>query len=129
MKFCCRRKSFLCIAVQPPSFPDLVEKVTQSIHRLGGAVLPKLNWSAPRDAMWIAPGNSLRCVCPGEVILLLKSSNFVAHDLSRVLVLPCHECLSMLDGFLWTRFEIIVRFQYCQPDPQTFKPEYMVNHQ
>ena len=100
-------KIVLCTAVQPPSFPDLVEKVTQSIHRLGGAVLPKLNWSAPRDAMWIAPGNSLKCVCPGEVILLLKSSNFIAHDISRVSVLPRTECLYMLDSFLWAFFEMI----------------------
>ena len=29
------------------------------------------------------PGNSLGCTTVGEVILLLKSSDFVAHDLSR----------------------------------------------
>jgi hypothetical protein len=47
-------------------------------------VVPKLNWSAPRDASWLLPGNTLQCRTSGEVILLLKSSDFIAHDLTHV---------------------------------------------
>ncbi|KAK8735125.1 hypothetical protein OTU49_005506 [Cherax quadricarinatus] len=35
-----------------------------------------------QDASWIALNNSLRCCTPGDVYLLLKSSNFVTHDLT-----------------------------------------------
>ena len=86
-----------------PSFPELTQQISSAIELLGGAVLPKLNWSSPRvrreggrererpyfpnhlqDATWISPGNSLRCTCPAEIFLLLKSSDFIAHDLTRV---------------------------------------------
>ncbi|XP_065912630.1 translation initiation factor eIF2 assembly protein-like [Dysidea avara] len=70
--------------IEPPSFPNTVEAIMMAITELGGAVFPKLNWSSPRDATWVAIGNTLRCTCPSDVILLLKSSDFVMHDLSRV---------------------------------------------
>ena len=35
-----------------------------------------------QDAVWISPGNTLRCTTPAEIILLLKSSDFISHDLS-----------------------------------------------
>lgn len=44
-------------------------------------VFPKLNWSAPRDATWINAGENLKCMSPGEVIMLIKSSDFAIHDL------------------------------------------------
>lgn len=43
---------WLCQAT--PSFPDLEKKLSKGIEKLGGAVFPKLNWSAPRDASWIS---------------------------------------------------------------------------
>ena len=88
-----------------PSFPELTQQISSAIESLGGSVLPKLNWSSPRvrcvcvrerdregpyiphhlqDATWISPGNSLRCTCPAEIFLLLKSSDFIAHDLTRM---------------------------------------------
>jgi hypothetical protein len=67
-----------------PDFPAIVEKMQTAIDTLGGRVVPKLNWSIPRDASWLLPGNTLECRTPGEVILLLKSSDFVAHDLIHV---------------------------------------------
>lgn len=66
----------------PPSFPDLESKMRQSIANLGGAVFPKLDWSAPRDAAWIAVNSTLKCTTPGDLYLLLKSSEFVMHDLT-----------------------------------------------
>lgn len=44
--------------------------------------MPKLNWSAPKDATWIN-ANSMECRTPSDVYLLLKSSDFVTHDLEH----------------------------------------------
>ena len=53
------------------------------IEELGGKVAPKLNWSAPKDATWIAATNSMECRTPNDIYLLLKSSDFVTHDLQH----------------------------------------------
>ena len=45
---------------------------------------PKLNWSAPKDATWISmKKNSMECATPNDIYLLLKSSDFVTHDLEH----------------------------------------------
>ena len=46
--------------------------------------MPKLNWSAPKDATWISATNSMECRSPNDIYLLLKSSDFVTHDLEQV---------------------------------------------
>ena len=51
-----------------------------AIERLGGAVFPKLNWSAPTDAAWIL-GGSAKCTSAEDVLLLLQASDRAAHDL------------------------------------------------
>ncbi|KAG0500723.1 hypothetical protein HPP92_000795 [Vanilla planifolia] len=66
---------------QAPSFPELESDVEKSIAALGGAVFPKLNWSSPKDAAWIATDGSLRCTSFAEIALLLHSSDRVVHDL------------------------------------------------
>ncbi|XP_024544364.1 cell division cycle protein 123 homolog [Selaginella moellendorffii] len=66
---------------QQPSFPELEAEVEASIRRLGGAVLPKLNWSAPKDATWISSSKNLKCQSFGDVSLLLKASDSIVHDL------------------------------------------------
>ena len=66
-----------------PSFPEFSALVRDAIRSLGGQVVCKLNWSAPRDATWVAMDNSLRCSDLAQVLLLLKSSQFVRHDLER----------------------------------------------
>lgn len=53
------------------------------IEELGGKVVPKLNWSAPKDATWINATNSMECRTPNDIYLLLKSSDFVTHDLEH----------------------------------------------
>lgn len=65
-----------------PSFPELEAAVELSIASLGGAAFPKLNWSAPKDATWISADGTLRCSSFTDVVLLLHSSDSVAHDLS-----------------------------------------------
>jgi hypothetical protein len=64
-----------------PTFPALAAEVEAAIEGLGGAVLPKLNWSAPKDTAWIATTGSMKCRSFGEVALLLKASDNVVHDL------------------------------------------------
>ncbi|POS86047.1 hypothetical protein EPUL_002174 [Erysiphe pulchra] len=67
------------------AFPELHEKIKESISELGGLVAPKLNWSAPKDATWISmKKNSMECATPDDIYLLLKSSDFIAFDLEHV---------------------------------------------
>eukprot|EP00614_Pseudopedinella_elastica_P035144 CAMPEP_0172643030 /NCGR_PEP_ID=MMETSP1068-20121228/234894_1 /TAXON_ID=35684 /ORGANISM="Pseudopedinella elastica, Strain CCMP716" /LENGTH=469 /DNA_ID=CAMNT_0013456971 /DNA_START=152 /DNA_END=1561 /DNA_ORIENTATION=+ len=61
-------------------FAELDEAVNRAISALGGSVFPKLNWSSPQDASWMNMGN-LKCRSPGDIYLLLKSSDFVSHDI------------------------------------------------
>ncbi|ORY06330.1 D123-domain-containing protein [Basidiobolus meristosporus CBS 931.73] len=63
------------------SFPLLEERIRCIIDYLDGAVFPKLNWSSPKDAAWISASRTLKCTSPYDVFLLLKSSDFVVHDL------------------------------------------------
>ena len=65
------------------AWPETHAAVAATIAELGGAVAPKLNWSAPKDATWISATNSMSCTTPNEIYLLLKSSNFITHDLEH----------------------------------------------
>ncbi|XP_020186157.1 uncharacterized protein [Aegilops tauschii subsp. strangulata] len=65
----------------PPAFPELEAAVDDAIAGLGGAALPKLNWSAPKDAVFMAADGTVRCTCFAEVAMLLRASDCVAHDL------------------------------------------------
>lgn len=61
---------------------DIHSAVQETIATLGGRVMPKLNWSSPKDATWMN-ANSMDCRTPNDVYLLLKSSDFVTHDLEH----------------------------------------------
>ncbi|TBU39459.1 cytoplasmic protein [Dichomitus squalens] len=72
--------------VQKFAFPALDAQIRAAIAEYG-AVFPKLNFSSPRDAAWMLPASSpLKCTSPADVYLLLKSSDFVQHDLDPELV-------------------------------------------
>ncbi|KAJ9505991.1 hypothetical protein QJQ45_016979 [Haematococcus lacustris] len=62
-------------------FPELFAAMESAVHALGGKVVPKLNWSCPSDATWVNPLSSLACDNAEQVVLMLKSSDRVAHDL------------------------------------------------
>lgn len=64
-------------------FRDLHLEIYEKIKTLGGAVFPKLNWSAPKDAAWMSTSNNLKCVTPSDIYLLLKSSSHITHDLCQ----------------------------------------------
>ncbi|XP_077194059.1 translation initiation factor eIF2 assembly protein isoform X1 [Paroedura picta] len=66
-----------------PEFPEFALKVQEAISALGGSVFPKLNWSAPRDACWIAMNSSLKCKCISDIFLLFKSSDFITRDFTQ----------------------------------------------
>ncbi|KAJ5107747.1 hypothetical protein N7456_004422 [Penicillium angulare] len=54
-----------------------------------GKVTPKLNWSAPKDATFMSATNDTKCATPNDVYLLLKSSDFITHDLEH----PFDDCV------------------------------------
>lgn len=62
---------------------DVHQAIKSTISELGGKVVPKLNWSAPKDATWISATNTMECRTPNDIYLLLKSSDFVTHDLEH----------------------------------------------
>ncbi|KAL6719653.1 hypothetical protein ACLMJK_001574 [Lecanora helva] len=66
------------------AWQDIHQKIKDTIAELSGSVIPKLNWSAPKDATWIAATNSMDCRTPNDIYLLLKSSDFITHDLEQV---------------------------------------------
>ncbi|KAJ3014064.1 hypothetical protein HKX48_005346 [Thoreauomyces humboldtii] len=70
-------------AIPVPTFPELHALIEAAIEDMGGAVFAKLDWSSPKDACWVATGSTLKCVNPADVFLLLKSSDFVSHDLAH----------------------------------------------
>ena len=65
-----------------PCFPELEKNIQAAIDKLGGHVFPKLDWSSPRDASFLK-GGSLKCDNVGDIFLLLKGSDFVAHDITH----------------------------------------------
>ncbi|XP_047045134.1 cell division cycle protein 123 homolog [Lolium rigidum] len=75
-----------------PAFPDLETAFDAAIAELGGAALPKLNWSAPKDAVFMAADGTARCTCFAEVAMLLRASDCIAHDLASARS-SCHDFL------------------------------------
>ena len=85
------------------AFPELDQRIRECVKEYE-AVFPKLNFSSPKvrrelksiiciiltnpamtlqDAAWLLPASSpLKCTSPSDVYLLLKSSDFINHDLS-----------------------------------------------
>ncbi|OKL62693.1 Cell division cycle protein 123 [Talaromyces atroroseus] len=65
------------------AWQDIHIQIEDTIRELDGKVTPKLNWSAPKDATWIAVTNDLQCQTPNDIYMLLKSSDFITHDLEH----------------------------------------------
>ena len=49
-----------------------------------------LNWSSPKDASWVNCG-SIKCKTPGDVYLLIKSSDFCLHDVLLQALKDCKD--------------------------------------
>lgn len=86
--------------VKQYNFPELTQQIQAALQSLSSSTttinnnnsnntniitgcIPKLNWSSPKDATWINCG-TLQCKTPGDVYLLLKSSEFIMFDLEKV---------------------------------------------
>ncbi|CAK9001114.1 unnamed protein product [Durusdinium trenchii] len=89
-------------------FPALEEQVRSAIQRLNGQVLPKLNWSAPKDARWIH--GTLKCCNPSEVFTVLKASDFISHDLCNAFD-HCFSRPHVPDRTRPESFSLILRFR------------------
>jgi hypothetical protein len=48
-------------------FPEVLRDIDRVIAKLGGKVVPKLNWSCPTDATWLTTSNNLACQSADEV--------------------------------------------------------------
>ncbi|CAL1695946.1 unnamed protein product [Somion occarium] len=94
------------------AFPELDGKIRRAISKYG-AVFPKLNFSSPRDAAWMLPASSpLRCTSPADVYLLLKSSDFVLHDIDPELVFQGVETEGALSARPPYELELVLRKWY-----------------
>ncbi|CAI5637378.1 unnamed protein product [Oreochromis niloticus] len=91
--------------VTAPEFPEFTSKVLEAINNLGGRVFPKLNWSAPRDANWIALNSSLQCRSLSDIFLLFKSSDFITHDLTQ----PFLQCSDQDSPDPVINYELVLR--------------------
>ncbi|KAL3458678.1 cell division cycle protein, partial [Aspergillus heterothallicus] len=68
---------------------EIHSQIKSTIAEFGGKVTPKLNWSAPKDATWMSATNDMQCQTPNDIYLLLKSSDFITHDLEH----PFDDCV------------------------------------
>jgi hypothetical protein len=64
---------------------DIHIRIRETVAELGGKVVPKLNWSAPKDATFMLATNDMFCSSANDIYLLLKSSDFITHDLDHAL--------------------------------------------
>ncbi len=62
-----------------PEFNELDDKIINAMKKFNNKVFIKLNWSSPKDAFWSL--SKLSCECLSDVYILLKSSDFITHDL------------------------------------------------
>ena len=98
---------------EKPSFPNFSAQVRDVISQLGGSVFCKLNWSSPKDAIWVACNNSVKCSSLSDVYLLLKSSDFVAHDLTQ----PFKDCDEGLESPFSCVSYVLVMRKWCDINP------------
>ncbi|CAL5868604.1 uncharacterized protein PFLUO_LOCUS2831 [Penicillium psychrofluorescens] len=68
---------------------DVHTQIKETIAEFGGWVTPKLNWSSPKDATFMNATNDTQCRTPNDIYLLLKSSDFITHDLEH----PFDDCV------------------------------------
>ncbi|OUM52679.1 hypothetical protein BVG19_g1888 [[Candida] boidinii] len=65
---------------EKPDFREFHDQIRNTLKEFK-KVSPKLNWSAPKDATWILPNKTMMCQTTSDVYLLLKSSDYISHDM------------------------------------------------
>jgi hypothetical protein len=93
---------------QIPNFPEVEREIRESIYEFEGTIFPKLNWTSPRDAAWITATQSLKCTSPFDVFLLLKSSDFINHDLNHAY----ENCVDTAEETRPQQFNLVLRKWY-----------------
>ena len=66
--------------VAEKSLLALRKEMEECIAALDGDVFPKLNFSAPVDAAWMALDGTMKCRSADDIFILLKSSDRLQHD-------------------------------------------------
>ena len=74
-----------------PDFSSFDLAIRNAMTSLGQKVFIKLNWSSPKDAKWAL--NKLSCDKLSDVYILLRSSDFINHDLN----MPFEQCEDLSD--------------------------------
>jgi len=90
--------------ITTPEFNEIDSAIKEAIIELDGTVFPKLNWSSPLDASWISCDGTLKCKCPNDIYLLLKSSD----NICRTLFETFKHCEDG-EGALENGFELVLR--------------------
>ncbi|XP_075258317.1 uncharacterized protein LOC142350362 [Convolutriloba macropyga] len=74
-----------------PSFPELQAWIKETIDKLGGSVVTKIDNISPIDARWALGNNSCCCTSVDDVIILLKTSDRIRSHLERVASSACSQ--------------------------------------
>jgi hypothetical protein len=74
-----------------PNFDEFDKIVEEKLATFSNKVFVKLNWSSPRDAYWSL--SKLSCERLSDIYILLKSSDFINHDLNSAF----NECVDARD--------------------------------
>ncbi|RKP17855.1 hypothetical protein ROZALSC1DRAFT_30384, partial [Rozella allomycis CSF55] len=75
----------------PEAFP-LSTLIDNELEELGGIVMCKLNWSSPKDAAKLFLDGQ-KCRSSHDVLRLIKSSDYILHDINRRYSKPLCLCL------------------------------------
>lgn len=73
--------------VQNPKilFPEIYESINNILNLFQTGCIPKLCSSSPKDSIWLTPDNSLRCRTASQIFHLLKASDRVSLEASKLL--------------------------------------------
>ncbi|GIQ85855.1 cell division cycle protein 123 [Kipferlia bialata] len=78
-----------------PAVYELFDTIEATIKKYDGTVFTKTDWSSARDVSWIYnASNGLRACTVEDVVLYLKSSDFITHDL----MMPYDGCVDVEEG-------------------------------
>jgi hypothetical protein len=90
------------------NFPEFDNLIKDSLDEFNEKIFIKLNWSSPKDAQWCL--NKLSCSHLSDVYMLLKSSDFITHDLTE----PFDKCEEnseeeRIEGVKVLKYYLIIR--------------------
>lgn len=89
-----------------PDFREFDEILREKLKNLSNKVFIKLNWSSPKDAFWVL--NKLWCCSLSDIYLLLKSSDFISHDLNEAFS-QCEDKEEMMEKINSFEYKLIMR--------------------